>query len=82
MPRGVMIRYDNISISESKKVVAALTKKWFIEENDSNDKSAVCMPRQYVNTERKSVAAQRLFGFRHHDLRQFLRQLQKNLLLI
>ena len=42
----------------------------------------ICLPRQYVNTERKSVAAQRLFGFHHHDLRQFLRQLQKNLLLI
>ncbi len=33
---------------QNPKVVAALSKLWFIEEKCSNDKSVICLPREYL----------------------------------
>ena len=37
-------------IARIRKVIAALSKSWFIEEDRSNGKSVIRLPREYMNT--------------------------------
>ena len=56
---------------KNRKVVAALSKSWFIEEHDCNDKGPVHLPRQYRNTNEIPLGPQWIFTWNFLKLHHF-----------